>query len=1188
MAQDQSNRGMDFWLGYGAHAAMFNSDGTVNNSTGGSQELRLYLQSSATANVTVSMPANGWSQTVVVSGINTQVVIPKSGVGDARLTAEGVFNSGIHISSDQPIAAYAHINDVSGSAATLLVPFEILEQEYYALGYKQAAKENNSFSYCFVVATTDSTTVEVIPSADTKGHSANVPFTQFLRKGQVLNLIGKTTGTSGGITTGNDLTGTYIHTIGAGNDTMCKKIAVFSGSSNTLISCDGLGTGDNLFQQALPGRAWGTSFITVPTLGMDMNYYRVFTASSQTNVTLNGKSLTGLVNGMYYDFQTNTPAEIKASSPVVVAQYITSAGKCGNSGLGNTGDPDMVYLCPVEFGIGIVNFNSPKSNKINSNFINVVVKTTVVDSFKVDSLSKGSFFHRLPADTLWSYAQIPITPGTHTLSIDTLSFIATAYGYGNNESYAFDPAFTIGKLSNFFIHNPYSSANASRICETVPFKMLALIKRNPVELIFDFKNNPYLSPNKIVDTVYPIADSAYIAGKDTTAWRFTLPGTYTYPKNAPSSFNVYITMYIPTPEGCIEKRTITYTVYVTPKPVAGISLNYSSCGRDTLHFKDSSHVLGDKFNNWFWDFGDNTQITKIKNPVKQYFGYGDYIVKLRSITGLGCYADTFKTISLYPKPVANYTYTGLPCTLDSLSFIDSSSIAPPGTIAKRQWYFGDGTTMANATNLVKQYNSGGTYKTMLIAYSDKNCTDTAIKVIKVFGADTLKEFITVKNVYPSIDSPIICRTEPFKLAANFNGKPAQIHWDFSGNPNLTPNNNVDLLTPVPDSIYFNGQDSIYRYSLPYIYHYNGIGPFNLNVKIFTQTKGGCLAPVLYNNTIQGVEKPTANWATNYDSCSKDTLYFIDKSTAPASKVTSWKWAFGDNSTDSLQNPIKKYAAYGTYAVTLHIVTDIGCYADTIKTISLSPKPVAGFGILATLFCPNSPVNLSDSSNIAPPGKLTNWLWNFGDGSSSTQQSPSMQYAVAGTFHITLTVNSDHNCADTIVKTVTIYNTPTINLQTPLYITPGMPYQLMPAYTDTGLSYVWSPTYDLNSDTVAYPITVTDKNITYTVTVTGDGGCMASASTNVHVEKAIEVPNAFSPNGDGVNDKWMLTNIEGYPGCTVRIFNRYGQLVFSSIGYLTPWDGKFNGRPLPIGTYYYIIDTKVPQFPGKAGYVALLR
>ena len=1186
--QVQSSRGMDFWLGYGAHAAMFNNDGTVNNSTGGSQELRLYLQSSVMANVTISMPATGWSQTVSVNGVNDQVVIPKTGPSDARLTGEGVFNGGIHISSDQPIAAYAHINDASGSAATLLVPFEILEQEYYAIGYTQAAKENNSFSYCFVVATEDSTTVQVIPSADTKGHPAHVPFTQFLRKGQVLNLVGKTTGSSGGIVTGNDLTGTYIHTVGAGKDTFCKKLAVFSGSSNTLISCNGLGTGDNLFQQALPSRAWGVSFVTVPTAGMGMNYYRVFTGGTKTAVTVNGVPLNGLINGTYYEFKADKATEIDATAPVVVAQYITSAGACGNTGLGNKGDPDMVFLCPMDLRIGVVSFFTPALKNITENYINVVVNSAVVDSFKVDAISKGGFFHKLASNPNWSYAQIPITPGIHSLSIDTLAFVATAYGYGQGESYAFNPAFNIGKLSNFFVRNPYSSSNSSKICETIPFKMLMIVKKKPVELIFDFKNNPYLSPNKIVDTVFPIPDSAYIAGKDTTFWRYSLPGTYTYAKNGPRILSVYVTMFIPTPQGCFEKRTITYNIVVTPKPVAGISLQYNICSKDSLSIIDSSYVKGDRFVNWFWDFGDGSKLTKVQNPIKQYANYGQYTINLRSITGLGCFADTFKTVARYPKPSARYAYQGLPCILDSLGFTDSSFIEQPGSIVSRLWNFGDGTTLLNATAPFKQYQVGRDYTIQLVTYSDKNCTDTATKTIKVFGADTLQEFITIKNRYPGLDTTTICQNEPFSLAANFNGKPSEIHWDFSGNPSLSPNNSIDVLAPVPDSIYYNGQDSIFRYSLPYIYRYSGLGPLNLHVKIYTQTKGGCLAPLLYNNTLQGVEKPAANWVAHYDSCSKKPIGFVDNSTSPNSSVTAWHWLFGDNTSDSVQQPVKQYGSYGTFLVSLHIVTGIGCYADTIKAISLSAKPVASFGFTAKLFCPTAPISFSDSSSVEPPGNIVKWLWQFGDGNSSVQQSPPTQFAKEGTYQVKLVAYSNHNCADTVVKPVTIYATPIIALTPNVFIASGLPYQITPVYTGAGLTYTWSPNYLLTSDTAAYPFTTTDKNIVYTVTAKGVGGCTTNATMDVHVESLIEVPNAFSPNGDGVNDKWIINNIEGYPNCTVQIFNRYGQAVFNSTGYAKPWDGTLHGIALPVGTYYYIIDTKVSKFLGKAGYVVLLR
>jgi gliding motility-associated-like protein len=72
---------------------------------------------------------------------------------------------------------------------------------------------------------------------------------------------------------------------------------------------------------------------------------------------------------------------------------------------------------------------------------------------------------------------------------------------------------------------------------------------------------------------------------------------------------------------------------------------------------------------------------------------------------------------------------------------------------------------------------------------------------------------------------------------------------------------------------------------------------------------------------------------------------------------------------------------------------------------------------------------------------------------------------------------------------------------------------------------------------------------------------------------VKIPNAFSPNGDGINDTWIITNLVDYQNNTVEIFNRYGQRVFYSLGYAVPWNGTYNGNPVPTGVYYYIIDLK---------------
>ena len=92
-------------------------------------------------------------------------------------------------------------------------------------------------------------------------------------------------------------------------------------------------------------------------------------------------------------------------------------------------------------------------------------------------------------------------------------------------------------------------------------------------------------------------------------------------------------------------------------------------------------------------------------------------------------------------------------------------------------------------------------------------------------------------------------------------------------------------------------------------------------------------------------------------------------------------------------------------------------------------------------------------------------------------------------------------------------------------------------------------------------------------MTALGGCAVNDSIFITVLKSPVIPNTFSPNGDGINDTWKIKYLDSYPGATVDVYNRYGQSVFHSNGYSKEWDGSFNGKLLPIGTYYYVINPK---------------
>ena len=147
------------------------------------------------------------------------------------------------------------------------------------------------------------------------------------------------------------------------------------------------------------------------------------------------------------------------------------------------------------------------------------------------------------------------------------------------------------------------------------------------------------------------------------------------------------------------------------------------------------------------------------------------------------------------------------------------------------------------------------------------------------------------------------------------------------------------------------------------------------------------------------------------------------------------------------------------------------------------------------------------------------------------------------------------------------------------------------------TYEWTPTeFMISSNTDAKPIVRPEDPITYTVIVTSPNGCMATDSISIEVLPELQIVEGFSPNGDGMNDDWVIGNIADFTEMTVSIFNRWGQRLWSSDpGYTTPWDGKpdYTDKELPVGTYYYVIELNHPDFENRetnviTGPVTILR
>jgi gliding motility-associated-like protein len=145
-------------------------------------------------------------------------------------------------------------------------------------------------------------------------------------------------------------------------------------------------------------------------------------------------------------------------------------------------------------------------------------------------------------------------------------------------------------------------------------------------------------------------------------------------------------------------------------------------------------------------------------------------------------------------------------------------------------------------------------------------------------------------------------------------------------------------------------------------------------------------------------------------------------------------------------------------------------------------------------------------------------------------------------------------------------------------------------TDSGdvTSIFWTPALFIDNPLILTPTVSPMSDQVYTLRVVSGNGCgTATDEVFVRVFKKITIPNAFSPNGDGIHDTWVIDALDSYPESVTEVYNQYGQLVFRSRGYAKPWDGKYNGKPLPVGTYYYIVDRK-NDFPLLSGWVFIVR
>lgn len=333
-------------------------------------------------------------------------------------------------------------------------------------------------------------------------------------------------------------------------------------------------------------------------------------------------------------------------------------------------------------------------------------------------------------------------------------------------------------------------------------------------------------------------------------------------------------------------------------------------------------------------------------------------------------------------------------------------------------------------------------------------------------------------------------------------------------------------------------------------------------------------------------------------CDPMPVSFTDLSTTEGSqRITGYEWSFGDTTTAVSRSvaPVHQYRQGGTFPVTLSLTDENGCqdavtkdvpYYPSPRTIILEPQGAFGCAPLSNQF-----VNLS-----VPISDEYEFEWGFGDGNGSAERDPVHVYEDSGLFDVYLRITSPIGCVvdTTFLELVDVRDTPTANFA----INPAQPTTEFPTFTvidqSIGANNFRYSIMDLaGTELLSSPMADFEYRLRDTSTVfvqqivSHPSGCRDTMLQSISLElvNGVKVPNAFTPNGDGVNDNWRPKGFwDGASGYQLRIWDRWGEMIFVTNDFDAAWDGTFEGKNSPGGGYLWDLSFvnsqgKVESFKG---------
>lgn len=625
---------------------------------------------------------------------------------------------------------------------------------------------------------------------------------------------------------------------------------------------------------------------------------------------------------------------------------------------------------------------------------------------------------------------------------------------------------------------------------------------------------------------------------DSVTHHYTAPGNYT------------VTLIVTDTTKCNLADTFQSVVNIPPQFNATVSTTGTrGCIPLTVNFSTPSTASG----HYYWDFGDGHAATGSPTETHTYTTAGTWHAQVIVIDSTSCnISDTANVIvtTIDSSADASFQFQRQFYGCDSVLVTLWSAYAGE---TFELWDFGDGTQIQNTDTVQHMYRNAGTF-TITHVISDPSMVCHPL--------DTEQVAVSLTPLHISISLPDTGGCLPF--TGNFTGNSALLSTNFYW--------------------FFGDGDSTSGKVVNHTFTRTG----TYRVRVIAIDTNACVGAdsafatvtVINDSTIAAFQM---NILHDCDSNLQVTL------TNQSTNAVNYLWTFGDGTSSTQQNESHTYTVPGTYTIRLIATDTTRCHPvdSMIKTVQLKPNAFVGF--TNDSVCRGNNVTFTNLSN-----PNASFVWHYGDNSISGQFAPPHLFARAGTYTVTLVITDTATCNlnDTATGTVVVFEQPIAGI---LINHDSVKFETPVTFTSNSIYYdhlIW----DLGDGT-----TVRDEtSVTHVYETIGtvkvcltasNGNCVDTACKNIFItySELIGVPNAFSPNGDGINDVVKVEG-KGIVELTFRIFNRWGELVFESHDKNVGWDGTYKNVLQEVDVYTYTVDAVLingKRVPLK-GNITLLR